>query len=169
MMRTKLLTFRMLLVTFVILYILALLFYILITFTGSHTIPKELFRTSFFGTSIKTGFYSYFSVTTAIDLLLIYALIQLLRITDYFKEHYFFTPKIIALLKSAGKNFIIIAIVGFFASIFYHYSFSEHIIESMLLPFFYHFMVLIIGFGILVIEEIQKHALQLKNENELTI
>ena len=168
-MKIKLNMFRAMLIVFITIYILALLFYILVTFTGAHAIPKELLRISVLGDSIKTNFYSYFVLTTIIDILLIYALIQLLRIGDYFKNRYFFTSKIIDCLKLAGKYFVIVAVVGFLASVFYHYCFSEHFIESMLLPFFYHFMVLIIGIGLLVIEEIQKRALLIKKENDLTI
>ena len=168
-MKTKLTAFRILLIIFIVCNIFALVSYILITFTGGHTIPKELFRVSVFGESIKSGFYGYLVATVIINSLLIYALVLLLKVTDYFKSNFFFTAKIILLLKTAGKHFIGIAIIGFLASIFYHYSFSEHVIESMLLPFFYHFMILIAGLGILVVEDIQTRALVLKNENELTI
>lgn len=168
-MKTKLAAFRILLILFVILYIFALLFYLLITFTGEHTVPKELHRISVFGNTIKPRFYSYLVVSTILDVLLIYSLAQVLKITDYFKIHTYFTPKVIDLLKATGKSFVLIAIIGFLASTFFHYSFSENFIESMLLPFFYHFMILIIGFGFLVIEELQKHALLIKDENDLTI
>ncbi|MDO5971550.1 DUF2975 domain-containing protein [Flavivirga aquimarina] len=165
----KLNIFQFILALFVNLYILALLFYMFITFTGGHTIPKELFRSSFFEDNIELGFYIYFIVTIIIDTLFVYSLIQLLRVVGYFKKNLLFTSKIIKLLKTVGKHFVLIAIVSFSTSIFYNYSFSENFIESMLLPFFYHFMVLIIGFGILVFEEIQRKACQIKEENDLTI
>ncbi len=161
--------FRIMLIIFITIYTLALLFFVLITFTGAHTVPKELFRVSILGDSIKGSFYCYFGVTTAIDILLIYTLTQLLKVGDYFKNRLFFSSRILSLLKTTGKYFVIISIVGLLASLFYHYSFSEHIIESMLLPFFYHFMILIIGLGLLVIEEIQKRAVLIKQENDLTI
>lgn len=168
-MNIKLNIFKVVLSVFIFLYVLALLFYILITFTGGHTIPKELFRFSFFGTSIKPYFFSYFLITVIIDLLLVYSLIQLLKITDYIKNNFLFTLKIISLLKVVGKCFVIIGVIGFLASLFYHYCFSENFLERMLLPFFYHFMVFIIGLGILIIEEIQKRAFLIKSENDLTI
>ncbi len=168
-MRTKLNIFRLVLIAFIIAYVLALLVYVLITFTSKHTIPGELIRVSIFGSSIAITFYSYFIMTIIVDILLVYSLIQLLKISDYLKNDLFFTPTIIKRLKTTGNYFVVIAIVGFFASIFYHYSFSENFSERMLLPLFYHFMVLIIGLGVLVIEEIQKRALMLKTENDLTI
>ncbi|MFD2822680.1 DUF2975 domain-containing protein [Lacinutrix iliipiscaria] len=66
---------------------------------------------------------------------------------------------------------IIFVVLYIFALLFYVLTAftGEHIVESMLLPFFYHFMVLIVGLGILVIEELQKRALHIKTENELTI
>ena len=169
MKKTKLITLRVLLIILILCYIFALLFYFLITFTGGHTVPKELFRSSVFGVSIESGFYIYLIVTTVANILLIYALVLLLKVTDYFKNNFFFSDSIILLLKSAGKSFIGIAVIGFLASVFYHYSFSEHFIESMLFPFFYHFMILIVGLGILVVEDIQTRALIIKTENELTI
>jgi hypothetical protein len=168
-MKTKVNLFIVALSAFIIVYIFAIIFYILISFIGEHTIPIDLIRPSIFRESAEINFYGYFAVSIAIDILLVFSLIQLLKIGDHLKKSHFITEKTITCFKYSGKAFSIIAILGFINSIFYHYSFSLNFVESMLLPFFYHFMILIIGIGLLILEEIQKHSLLIKRENDLTI
>ncbi|MBC3756792.1 DUF2975 domain-containing protein [Hyunsoonleella sp. SJ7] len=161
--------FKIALTTFIALYVIAMILYLLITLTGGHTAPKHLLRNSFFSSSKLLNFYIYLILDVIKDVILVLALILLLRIGNLFEKKNYFTAYSVKRLNLAGKCFVLVAIMGFFMSIFYHYSFSENIMESMLLPFFYHFMTLIIGLGILVIEETQKCAIYLKEENDLTI
>ena len=168
-MKTKLNIFRIALVTFIVLYILALGFYVLATFTGGKTIPEVLVRTTVVSHKLDTNFYVYFCIDILKDVLLVYTLIQLLKISENFTTSNFFTPKTITLLKVIGLGFIGVSIIGFFNSILFHYAFSNQIIERLIFPTLFHFMTLIIGLGVLVIEETYNKGFVLKTENELTI
>ncbi|WP_299520793.1 DUF2975 domain-containing protein [Winogradskyella sp.] len=168
-MKTKLNIFRIALVLFAIVYMLLVLFYIIATFTGGHTVPREVIRASFLGNHLAINFYSYFMLDVIKDGLMIYALIVLLKVTDQFIKERYFTPKIINLMRIAGLLFIGVAFLGILISIFYHTTFSEHVIESLLLPGMIHFMTLIIGLGLLVIEETYHKGFIIKTENDLTI
>ena len=168
-MKTKFIIFRVALIVFILIYILAVLFYLLITFTGGKNIPEVLLRTTWISETIHTNFYVYFCIDILKDVLIIYTLTQILKIADRFMNASYFTPKIIQLLQFSGYVFIGAAIIGIFNSLFYNYLFSEHIMERMLLPIMFYFMVLIIGLGLLAAEETYNKGLLLKRENELTI
>ena len=168
-MKTSIKTFRFILLVFICFYSLAVVYFAFASFSGQYFIPEKLYRTSFFGDLIKPNFYAYYTLNLLTDIFLIYSLLQLLKITDFFKEQNYFTPKIIRLLKSSGRNFIATALIGVLGTILYNYMFTEHPLERMFMPFIHHFMILILGLGILVIEEIQKRALHIKSENDLTI
>ena len=168
-MKIKLNLFRISLIAFILLYILGIAFYILISVTGGKNIPEELFRTTWLSDSVLTNFYFYFCIDIVKGILFIYTLIQLLKTADLFIKASYFTSKIIKLIRFIGFAFIIIAIIGFLNSYFYHYAFSEHLIERMLASIVLHFIMFITGLGFLVVEETYKKGLFLKQENDLTI
>lgn len=168
-MKTKLKIFKAALITFILIYLTGIVLYFVITFTGGKTIPNSIFRGTWLSEFISPNFYLYFSVDVIKDVFLVFALIQLLRVTDLFIKAEYFTPKTIRLLRFSGRALVIIAIIGFLNSLFYNFVFSKHIFERMVFPTMYHFMTFLLGFGLLIIEETYNKGLLLKTENELTI